>query len=143
MNSLVTYRPLRSGLRPVWGNLFDDFFDYNLDDHFRKPLTDIVEKDGSFDFKIELPGFKEEEIEVKLEKDILSIKAEKTARDEEKAEDVNRHIITERREKYYRSFILPENADEEKIEAKFENGLLSLEVSKKEKELPKKIEIKK
>ncbi len=141
MNSIVTYRPLRSGLRPVWGNLFDDFFDFNLNDEFKKPLTDIVEKEGSFDFAIELPGFSEDEIDVRLEKDVLTIKAEKAAREEKN--EGSRNIISERLEKYYRSFILPENADGEKISAKFENGVLSLEVSKKEKELPKRIEIKK
>ena len=141
MNSIVTYRPLRSGLRPVWGNLFDDFFDFNLNDEFKKPLTDIVEKENSFDFAIELPGFSEDEIDVRLEKDVLTIKAEKAAREEKN--DGSRNIISERLEKYYRSFILPENADGEKISAKFENGVLSLEVSKKEKELPKRIEIKK
>ncbi|MCP5514195.1 MAG: Hsp20 family protein [Spirochaetales bacterium] len=141
MNSLVTYRPLRSGLNPVWGNLFDDFFDFSLNDEFKKPLTDIVEKEGSFDFAIELPGFSEDEIDVRLEKDVLTIKAEKAAREEK--EEGSRNIISERLEKYYRSFILPENADGEKISAKFENGVLSLEVSKKEKELPRKIEIKK
>jgi len=94
MNSLVTYRPLRSGLNPVWGNLFDDFFDFSLNDEFKKPLTDIVEKEGSFDFAIELPGFSEDEIDVRLEKDVLTIKAEKAAREEK--EEGSRNIISER-----------------------------------------------
>jgi len=141
MNSVITYKPLRSGLRPVYDSFFDDFFNFNLYDDFRKPLVDIAEKDGKFDFKIELPGFSENEIDVKVEKDVLSIKAEKSVKEEEK--DKERYILSERNEKYYRSFVLPENADAEKISAKFENGLLLLEVLKKEKEEPRKIEIKK
>ncbi len=139
MNSIVTYRPLRSGIRPVWDSFFGDFFDMDLYDDFRKPSVNIVEKEGSYGFEVELPGFRESEIDVKLEKDVLSIKAEKEVREEEKSKD--RNIVRERSEKYYRSFVLPENSDGEKISARFENGVLSLEVAKKEKEEPKKIEI--
>ncbi len=142
MNKIVTYKPFGTNLRPVWNSFFEDFFDFSLNDEFKKPAVDIAEKDNSYSFEVELPGFTENEIDVRLEKNILTIKAEKEI-NEEKGKGDGKHIISERYEKYYRSFMLPENADGEKIEAKFDNGVLALDISKKEKKEPKKIEIKK
>ena len=139
MNSIITYKPFERSLSPIWDNFMEDFFDISLSDNFKKPIADIVEKENSYGFEIELPGFDQNEIDVRIEKNILTIKAER--KEEEKEKD--KHIISERVEKYFRSFILPENANEEKIEAKFDNGILALEILKKEKKEPKKIEIKK
>ncbi len=141
MNSVVTWKPLRTGIRPVWDNFFDDFFGSDFYDSFRKPAADIVESESAYSFEIELPGFREKEIDVKLESDVLTVKAEKISKEQEK--DKGRRIVSERCEKFFRSFVLPENADSEKITARFEDGLLSLEILKKEKEKPRKIEIKK
>ncbi|MCL2481719.1 MAG: Hsp20/alpha crystallin family protein [Spirochaetaceae bacterium] len=141
MNKIVTYRPFGTTLSPVWDNFLEDFFDISLSDNFKKPVADIIEKDKSYGFEIELPGFTENEIDVRIEKNVLTVKAEKETKEEEKGKD--KHIISERVEKYYRSFILPEKADEENIEAKFDNGILALEILKKEKKEPKKVEIKK
>ena len=143
MSKIVSYRPFGTTFSPVWDSFFGDFFDNSVSENFRKPVADIVEKDNSYGFEIELPGFTENEIDVRIEKSVLTIKAEKKVKEEEKGKGKQMHIISERVEKYYRSFALPQNADEEKIEAKFENGVLALEVFKKEKKEAKKIEIKK
>jgi HSP20 family protein len=121
--------------------VFDDFFNLGISDTVKKPVADIVEKKDRYLFNIELPGFDEKEIDVKLDKDVLTIHAERKAK-EEKEED-SKYIVSERFEKYSRSFILPENADPEKIVAKFDTGILALDIVKKEKSEPKKIEIKK
>ena len=141
MNKIMTYKPFGVNLNPVWNNFLDDFFDFSLSDNFKKPAANIIEKDNSYNFEIELPGFSENEIDVRVEKNVLIVKAEKEIKEEGKEKD--KHIISERVEKYYRSFMLPENANEEKIEAKFDNGILALDISKKEKKEAKKIEIKK
>lgn len=140
MNRIVTYKPFTRALSPVWDNFMEDFFDISMSDNFKKPVTDIIEKDASYDFEIELPGFSENEIDVRIEENVLTVKAEKESKEEKKEKD--KHLISERVEKYYRSFILPENADEEKIRAKFDSGILALEILKKEKKEAKKINIK-
>ena len=141
MNKIMSYKPFGTTLSPVLNSFMEDFFDIGLSDNFKKPAVDIMENDKSYDFEIELPGFSEDEIDVRIEKNILTVKAEKKIKEEEKKKD--KHLISERVEKYYRSFMLPENADEEKIEAKFDNGILALEILKKEKKEPKKVEIRK
>ena len=139
MNKIVTCKPFGTVLSPVLNSFMEDFFDISLSDNFKKPVADIIEKDKSYDFEIELPGFSENEIDVRIEKNVLTVKAEKETKEEDQKKD--KHLISERVEKYYRSFLLPENADEEKIEAKFDNGILALEILKKEKKEPKKVEI--
>jgi len=139
MNTLVTYKPFGTIQSPVWDSFLQDFFDINLSDNYKKPIVDIIERDKSYGFEIELPGFSEDEIDVRIEKNILTIKAKKEIKEEEQGK--NKHLISERVEKYYRSFMLPENANEEKIEAKFTNGILALDITKKEKKEAKKIEI--
>ena len=141
MNKIVTYKPFGTMLSPAWNSFFEDFFDLSLTADFKKPLANIIEKENSYNFEVELPGFGENEIDVRIEKDILTIKAEKETK--EKSTEKDRHIISERVEKYYRSFMLPEDVDEEKIEAKFDNGILAIDILKKEKKEPKKIDIKK
>ncbi|MCL2705041.1 MAG: Hsp20/alpha crystallin family protein [Spirochaetaceae bacterium] len=141
MNKIVTYKPFGTIHSPVWNNFLEDFFDISLSDNFKKPIADIIEKDKSYGFEIELPGFTEDEIDVRIEKNVLTVKAEKETKEEDKGKD--RHLISERVEKYYRSFALPENANEEKVEAKFTNGILALDILKKEKRESKKIEIRK
>ena len=139
MKKIVTYKPFGTTLSPLWNSFMEDFFDMGLSNNFKKPFVDIIEKENSYEFDIELPGFTEDEIDVRIEKNVLTVKAEKQTKGEEK--EKGKHLISERVEKYYRSFMLPENANEEKINAKFDNGILALEILKKEKKEPKKIEI--
>ena len=148
MNNLVTYRrPAAGRLNPVWDNFFSDFFSF--DDNreslsCRKPSADVKETESSYKFEIELPGFSDNEINVSVEKNVLKIKAEKevlkkTEKPEEK-EEVKK-LLNERVSGFFRSFILPENSDTEKINAQYDKGVLYLSIEKKEKELPRKIQI--
>ncbi len=143
MNNLVAYRQAGTGLKPVWDNFFNDFFDYELRYDFKRPAVNVLETDLKYRFEVELPGFAEDEIDVNVEKNILEIKAEKKDQEktEEKENPVVKKLIWERYSRFSRKFILPENTDIEKVEAKYENGILSLEINKKEEELPRKIKI--
>ena len=104
------------------------------------PLTDIKETPTEYVFETEFPGFKEDELEVKIDKNHLTLKAEKKAKEEQK-DSKTHYIMSERYEKFSRSFTLPDNVDAENIKATFENGLLKLEVPKMEKAMPKTIKI--
>lgn len=148
MNNLVTYRrPSAVRLNPVWDNFFSDFFDF--DDNkkncsCRKPFADVKETESSYKFEIELPGFSENELDVSVDKNVLKIKAEKEVlKETEKPEEKEavKKLLNERVSGFFRSFILPENTDTEKINAKYDKGVLYLSIEKKEKELPRKIQI--
>ena len=132
-------------LPSVFGeNLFDDF----MDDMFRpiekRPLpmhnlmkTDIKELENTYELSIELPGIKKEDVTAELKDGYLTITAETKSETEEKGKFV-------RRERYIgkmtRSYFVGEGLTEEDIHAKFENGVLMIDLPK---EAPKKIEEKK
>lgn len=102
--------------------------------------TDISENAAGFDLNLALPGCNKQDILVKVENQILKIQAE---RKQVKEENRTYHRMETRYGKFERSFRLGENADHEKIEARFEDGILFLHIPKKVKEaqLPAVIEV--
>ncbi len=144
MSALIRYREPVSTL----SNIFDDFFTDSIWSRPSRevnrtnwPLVDIVENKDNYTINAELPGLDKKDVKVTIENGVLSISGEKSAEKHDEKEGRYRYF-----ERSYgafeRKFQLPENVDEEKISAKFKNGLLSLEIQKKEKALPKAIDIK-
>ena len=128
-------------------NLFDDFLDFDFpafeefNDVDRKLYgkhaphvmkTDVKEHDDKFEVDIDLPGFKKDEIQLDLQNGYLSISASKGVDKEEK--DKKGKLI--RQERYsgsmQRSFFVGKGITEEDIKAKFEDGVLKLDIPKKE-----------
>ena len=127
--------------------LFDDFFDFPQWPDFRDfdkmqkriygrhperlMKTDVHEHDDHYEVDIDLPGFKKEEIKLELSNGYLTISA---AKDHENKEEKEGKVL--RQERYsgsmQRSFFVGEQITEEDVKAKFEHGVLSLEVPKKE-----------
>jgi len=107
-----------------------------------KPAVDIVEKDKAYEITAELPGLDEKEIEVKLSNGGVTIKGAKKEEKEEK--NKNYHLHERRFGSFERYFSVPEGVDVDKIEAKFNKGILTVTLPKKpEAQKPeKKIEIK-
>ena len=124
-------------------NFVDDMFDDFFRDTFWKdsPVTrvetmstDIKDMDGHYQIEMNLPGFTKEDVIAELKNGYLTISAEHKQEKEEK--DTENKFI--RRERYQgmcrRSFFVGEQVTEEDIKAKFKDGVLVLEVPKKEKE---------
>jgi HSP20 family molecular chaperone IbpA len=133
-------------------NLFDDWFGFptlrELRDIDRKLYgrnaahemkTDVHEQEDHFEVDIDLPGFKKEELTLQLENGYLTVGAAKGL-EEEKTTKKGRVVRQERwAGSMQRSFYVGEEIKEEDIAAKFENGVLSLTIPKKEeKKLPEK-----
>lgn len=129
-------------------NLFDDFFDDGFLNAFggRNPLfgkhaknmmkTDVRETDSTYEIDVDLPGFKKDEISIDLSNGYLTIQAAKGL-DKDEEDKKGRYI---RRERYAgsmsRSFYVGDVKPEE-VSAKFENGILTLDVPKAgQKKLP-------
>jgi HSP20 family protein len=101
------------------------------------PLVDVQETDNTYRVEAELPGFEEKNIQVHVDGGNLTIESAKEEDKKEKKDD-GTYLIRERRTvSFSRSFKLPENADTEAVEAVFKNGVLTLEIKKRE-EAPKK-----
>ncbi len=92
------------------------------------PAVDVFEKEGKLVVKAELPGMKQEDIDVSIVGDTLTIRGQKESEKEVKEEDYYR---SERSYgSFYRSIPLPSTADTKKIEATYENGVLEVTVPK-------------
>ena len=117
-------------------NFFDDPF-FERDERFKPMSTDIIEKDDKYEFHIELPGFKKDDIKIELRDGQVFISAKNEKNDVEKKDG---KVI--RQERFYgemsRSFYVGEGVTEKDIEATFKDGILYLDVPKKEPEEPEK-----
>jgi HSP20 family protein len=83
---------------------------------------DVSESDDALEISAELPGMDEKDIEVSLENGLLTVKGEKKAESERTEKD---YYVTERRYgSFRRSFHLPDTVDEDKVQAKFDKGVL-------------------
>lgn len=100
--------------------------------------VDVHEDDNHLYVDAEMPGFQKDDVSVTLEKGILSISAERNA--EEKSGE--KHLSERRFTKVARSFTLPVEVDENKVDAKLVDGVLHLTLHKKEEVKPRKIEVK-
>lgn len=114
---------------------------FDEDKFFRSPLTNITDEGDKYSITAELPGLDKGDIEITVHDGILEIKGEQKKEHEEKKEGFVRKEYHS--SSYHRSFTIPENIDEENIDAKLDKGLLTLKLPKKEEEHKekKKIEV--
>jgi HSP20 family protein len=103
------------------------------------PPVDIMETKDKTILKAELPGFKENQILVRFEDSVLSLEGERKF--EKDNGDENYHRVERSYGKFVRSFTIPSNVDHEHISAAFDNGVLTVELPKREETKPKQIKI--
>lgn len=104
------------------------------------PLVDVIEEEGAFVIKTELPGVGREDVTVKVENDLLTVSGErKPATDEQGKRFHQRERAWGR---FTRTFTLPDSTDGAKVTADFKNGLLSVRLPKVKEARPKSINVK-
>lgn len=108
------------------GDYFDRFF--TDEGNFN---VDIKENDDAYMLEADLPGLDKENIQLDYNNNVLSIRAEQEVSTEAKDEDSN-YIRRERSSRSYNRQFLIKDVDEDKITAEFENGVLKVQLPKKE-----------
>lgn len=104
------------------------------------PAADIVETEDAIEVKMDLPGHDPKQIQVKLEGDTLTIQSE---RKYEKQDKGSSFLRSERGYGVFaRSFVLPSTVDAKKCEARYEHGVLTVSLPKREEAKPRSIDIK-
>ncbi len=103
------------------------------------PPVDIVEEKDRILLTAELPGFKENEIEIQMEGAVLTLRGERKSEIEKEGRTF--HRMERSYGQFVRSFTLPNNVDRERIQANFANGLLEIELPKREEAKPRQIKI--
>ena len=134
-------RPSSNYLSSFWNdNIFDDFFNDSLffKSNFRNEFTpnvDIAETDISFEFSFDLPGVKKSDLSIEMNNGNITISGERKMRNNKNGK--NYHSLESRYGKFSRSFELPTGINENKIDAKFTDGILNISIPKDEKKVVK------
>lgn len=103
------------------------------------PAVDVKEEDKRFLITADLPGVDPKDVEITMDRGVLTIKGE---RSEEKKEEKDGYRRVERFSgSFYRRFMLPDTADADKIKARANNGVLEIEVGKSKESRSKKIKV--
>jgi len=123
-----------------FSDLLDDFFNEAVSSsNAFVPGIDISETDDQFQVAVELPGMERDDIEVSLENNILSVSGERKF--EEKENGKKYHKVENHYGAFTRSVQLPDNVDSDSVDARYEDGILHINVDKSEDKVRKKIEI--
>lgn len=134
-------------------SLFDSLFNNTMDSVFNNyrtvsvPKVDVKETENAYSLDMELPGRTENDVNIELDHNTLTIsskKEETTEKSEgtEKNNNSGKWLIRERRtSEFSRSFRLPEDVDKENVKATFKNGILNVMMPRKALATPKRIAI--
>jgi HSP20 family protein len=103
------------------------------------PAVDIYEDEQKVVLKLEIPGIREEDLDIRIEDNTLSVRGERKFEQEEKEE--NFHRIERRYGSFFRTFSLPTSVDTDSVAANYEAGVLRLTLQKKAESKPKQIKV--
>jgi HSP20 family protein len=125
-------------------SIFNDFAQPNVEDGSLAmgnfiPAVDIYEDAQQIVLKLEVPGIKQEDLDVQVENQSLTVKGERKFEKNEKEE--NFHRIERRYGSFARTFTLPQTVDAGSVKANYEHGVLTISLAKKEAAKPKQVKV--
>lgn len=148
MNVLTRWQPFReiTSLQERMNQLFSEMIpgedtsqSSSLRSSWFAPRTDVYEEDDRIVLEMEAPGIREEDLNITLENNVLTVTGER------KIEEGRKQDRYQRVERYYgsfsRSFTLPATVDPNSVEAKYENGVLRVSMTKKAEAKPRQIKV--
>ena len=133
--SIIRFKPSNENL-PVFSNFFNNFLGYDLPSFFENefsntiPAVNFIETKEEFKLELAAPGLKKEDFKVKVDENVLTIKAETEFKKAESDDKIKRREFNY--SKFIRTFTLPKNIELDKIDALYNNGILSISIPKKE-----------
>ena len=143
---MIRFNPAREmwRMRDEMDNMFRRFHTTNHESDLHSdsdwtPRVDVSETENGYVLKAELPGVSKDDVKITIKDDVLTLRGEKKT--DCKAEGQTNHICESASGKFARSFRLHAAVEKEKIDATFENGILTLNIPKSEEAKPKEIEI--
>jgi HSP20 family protein len=145
--TLVKFNPDKrnSSLLPGFSDVFDSIFnDTFFNDRMvtRVPAVNISETENNYHVELAAPGLKKEDFKLNLERNVLNIAVEQTASQEDNQKNYSKREYSYNA--FVRSFTLPESADDSQITASYTDGILRIDIAKREeaKSVRRQIEIK-
>ena len=136
-NPLNDFRTLQARVfEPFFGRF--NFVDDNLSSGTWAPPVDVAEDNEKIHVKVEVPGMEEKDLKISFEDGLLTVSGE---RQFERREDRNYHRIERTYGSFIRTFSLPRSIDVNAIAANYRNGVLEIDIPKKEEAKPRQIQI--
>lgn len=134
---LVRYNPLDNQVPASFSGMLDRLFNDSLGSTLKQfsPAVDIAEDEKSYEIQVAVPGVKKSDFKIDLIDGKLTISGER--KQEEKKEGKNFHSVETQYGSFRRSFFIPEDVIEDRVEASYEEGVLKLVLPKKEKKVNK------
>lgn len=131
--TLVNFNNRTRNTAPYFNNVFDSLFSDAITKNKmvdKSPNVNISENETAYVIDIAAPGLKKEDFQINLKKDTLSVWAEVKKEETEAVKDFTRKEFDY--SSFARSFNLPESADGDKISAEYKDGILHINISKKD-----------
>jgi len=135
----------RENYSPTWSSFFNDFlnrdwYDWNNQNYSLTnttiPSVNIKENDDEFDVEMAAPGMVKEDFKIELNNSLLTISSEKQAENQAReGKNITRREFSY--QSFSRSFALPAIVETDRITAKYENGILKINIPKKDEAKPK------
>lgn len=132
---LATSRVMDRMFDQMWNNFGGNGGQFNMN----VPAIDVRETDNAVIVHAELPGYKPEQIDVRVEGNVLHLRGEYNT--DQNREEGQYHLRERSSSSFQRSIVLPVGVDANKAQAEFENGVLMLTLPKQEEAMPKRINI--
>jgi HSP20 family protein len=142
--ALVRWDPIREldSLQNDMNRLFDRFFEGRAANGTARrwiPAMDLVETDDHLVLRGDLPGMTEDDVNIEIKDNVLTVSGERKAEREDKREGY--HRVERAFGSFSRSLSLPAGVDADKVEANFDNGVLEVRIPKPAEAKPTRVEI--
>lgn len=127
----------------VFGPLVEEFFRPTGRGMLRAPEADVVETTNEIHVLLDAPGLAPDEIDISMENNVLTVSGERKPSwsGDDDGGRLTWHLAERRYGKFSRSFVLPRDVDQERIAARFENGVLAISIPKSERARRRRIEV--
>ena len=139
MNTLSIWNPIHEMDELFQGRLGAVLGGGGLNSTAWAPVVDIEESSEAYTIRAELPGLSKEKVKVTVENGVLTLSGERDL--ERRVESKTFHRVERSHGTFIRSFALPEDVDSERVAANFKDGLLEIQIAKREEALAKSIEV--
>jgi len=148
---LIQWNPFSElrGIQNRLSTLFGDSLEGNgepddlaLADGDWSPAVDVAEDEKEYLITADLPEVEKDDVNVKVDKGVLTISGERHHESEEEDKKKKFHRVERSYGRYTRSFRLPEEVDADKVDAQFKNGVLKVHLPKGEEKVPQAVEVK-
>ena len=139
MNTLSIWNPIHEMDELFHNRLASVLGGEGLESVAWSPVVDIEESAEAYTIRAELPGLSKEKVKVTVENGVLTLSGERDL--ERRVETKTFHRVERSQGTFTRSFTLPDDVDSESVAANFKDGLLEIQIAKREEALPKSIEV--